>query len=131
MSERAGFLCSRESFMIDALTFKGTCQICMRKGEMKLGWLECKCEQCGEYFSRDTLNETVKKRRLYIGWSIKQMAFVTSLKESTIKRYENVWHWPSKKYYKLTAGLVKAYNQQQIDKKASIPEDLMIRDFPK
>ena len=98
---------TKVALMADATKFIGFCPVCCKhKQPITVGWRECYCNGCGNYFSPETLNETVKKRRELLGLSRQEMAIKMGLTEATISNYEN--DWPSKKYWVETQNLMES-----------------------
>lgn len=100
-------VCTSETFMIDAIETTGFCPVCCKENQLiKIGWIECQCDGCKNYFSSESANITVEKRRKILGLSRKKMAVKMGLKPKTISNYENIW--PSKKYWNKTETLIKS-----------------------
>lgn len=100
-------IATSESLLAGAISFLGYCPCCCRENALqRTGYAGGHCECCGEYYCHDSLNSTVRSRRKLLGFTRKDMAIVAGVKPQTIRNYENVW--PSKRYWELTAELVKA-----------------------
>ncbi len=100
-------ICTSETFMIDAIEIKGYCPVCCKENQsLRIGWIEAHCGGCGNYFSVESQNRTVEKRRKLLVLSRKEMGFKMGLTKRTIANYENVW--PSKKYWIETQNLMKS-----------------------
>lgn len=101
-------ICTNETFMTGSIPLKGYCQVCCKDNQnLKLGWIETKCEGCGNYFSIEDLQETVRKRRELLVLSRKEIGEKLGLSAKTISNYENVW--PSKKYWLATEKLMEGF----------------------
>ena len=85
---------------------KGYCPVCCkREAPIRVGYVGCKCDGCGYYFS-DALHFTVMNRRLLLKLSKKELAEKLNIKLSTVSHYEK--NWPSKRYWEATKELVLA-----------------------
>ena len=81
--------------MLDVIETKGFCQVCCKENQpIRIRGFELHCGGCGNYFSSESPNRTVEKRRKILGLSRKEMAVKMGLSKKTIANYET--DWPSK-----------------------------------
>ena len=103
---------TKVALMAEATKFKGFCPVCYRYNQwITVAWRAGYCNGCGNYFSPETLNETVKKRRKLLGLSKAEMAMKMGLSIRTISNYEK--DWPSKKYWRETRKLVEEHYEKR------------------
>lgn len=93
--------------MLDVIETEGFCPVCCKENQpIRIGWIELHCGGCGNFFSSESLNRTVEKRRKILGLSRKEMAVKMGLSKKTIANYET--DWPSKKYWTETRTLMQS-----------------------
>jgi len=101
-----------DTFMVDAIKIKGNCPVCCKRNQsLTLGWLQEKCNTCGNYFSMENLGEIVEKRRKLLGLTRKEMGKKMGLSRATIAQYE-IRH-PSEIYWYKTEVLMNNYNRRK------------------
>jgi len=74
----------------DIPPFKGKCNVCCRKTELKGTWYGIYCSSCHQISGPDnTYGDVARMRREFLGLTRKKLGVILGVKTSSLRRYEN------------------------------------------